>query len=170
MTADPADPAAPLEPVAAAAALESLRVLKARYFRLLDGQRWDELAELFTDPAHIDVSGERGDPDGRDPAISPSAFVEGVARALRGARSAHHGHMPELALTSSTTATGIWAMEDRIWWPEGSPVHRLHGWGHYHERYRRSPDPAVGVDGWRIESMRLDRLVRLFDDDGDGDN
>lgn len=176
MTADaagaaaPLDPVAPLDPAATAAALESLRVLKARYFRLLDSRRWDELAGLFTDPAHIDVSGERGDDRGeRDLATSPREFVDGVARALRGARSVHHGHMPELSLTSSTTATGVWAMEDRIWWPPGSPVRELHGWGHYHERYRRSPDPAVGVDGWRIESMRLVRLVRLVDgDDGSG--
>ncbi len=156
----------PVDPVERATALEALRVLKARYFRLLDTQRWDELAELFTDPALIDVSGERSDPgDGGATSTSPAEFVEGVARALRGARSVHHGHMPELLLTSSSTATGIWSMEDRIWWPEGSPVRRLHGWGHYHERYRRDPDPGIGVDGWRIESMRLERLVRRIDDD-----
>lgn len=175
MTGDRADPVAPLDPTSPdppvvdpaelTTSLEAIRVLKARYFRLLDTQQWDELAELFTDPVHIDVSGEGGGRGaGGEVATSPSEFVGGVARALRGARSVHHGHMPELVLTSSTTATGIWAMEDRIWWPEGSPVRRLHGWGHYHERYRRSPDPAVGVDGWRIESMRLERLVRLLDD------
>ena len=149
-----------VEPAARSAALQALQVLKARYFRLLDTQRWDELAELFTDPAHIDVSGEAG---GAEVATSPAAFVAGVERALRGARSVHHGHMPELLITSPTTATGVWAMEDRIWWPEGSPVRRLHGWGHYHERYRRAADPAVGVDGWRIESMRLERLERRID-------
>ncbi len=150
-----------LDPMDQAVALEALRVLKARYFRLLDTQRWDELAELFTDPAHIDVSGDTG---GGEVATSPAAFVAGVASALMGARSVHHGHMPELVLTSPTTATGIWAMEDRIWWPEGAPVRRLHGWGHYHERYRRDPDPRLGVDGWRIESMRLERLVRRIDE------
>jgi hypothetical protein len=149
-----------VEPAARSAALQALQVLKARYFRLLDTQRWDELAGLFTDPAHIDVSGEAG---GEEVATSPAAFVAGVERALRGARSVHHGHMPELLITSPTTATGVWAMEDRIWWPEGSPVRRLHGWGHYHERYRRAADPAVGVDGWRIESMRLERLERRID-------
>ena len=40
-------------------------------------------------------------------------------------------------------------MEDRIWFPEGAPVTRLVGQGHYHETYERT------MDGWRIASMRL---------------
>jgi hypothetical protein len=68
--------------------------------------------------------------------------------------------MPELELTSPDTATGIWAMQDQIWWPEGAPVRRLVGSGHYHETYRRTPD------GWRIASMRLTRLHREVEPGG----
>ncbi len=50
----------------------------------------------------------------------------------------HHGHMPEITLLSDTTARGIWAMEDKLWWPEGSPLVHLHGYGHYHETYEKS--------------------------------
>ena len=53
---------------------------------------------------------------------------------------------------TAVTATGTWAMEDRIWWPEGSPVRFLHGYGHYHETY------VVTERGWRIATMRLTRL------------
>jgi hypothetical protein len=65
--------------------------------------------------------------------------------------------MPELHLDSATEASGIWAMEDRIWWADGAPVSRLVGYGHYHETYRRTSD------GWRIASMRLTRLHRSID-------
>lgn len=129
--------------------LEQLRRLKARYFRALDTKDWYGLVQVFTDPVHIDVSD-----DGAGTTTSPAEFVASVRRALAGATTVHHGHMPELELTSPTTAIGIWAMQDQIVWPEGSPVRRLDGAGHYHETYRRT------ADGWRIESMRLTRLHR----------
>jgi len=66
----------------------------------------------------------------------------------------HHGHMPEIELTSATTATGIWAMEDHLWFSEGHPlgIAQLHGYGHYHETYEK-----VG-DRWYIKSLVLTRL------------
>jgi hypothetical protein len=80
-----------------------------------------------------------------------------VSGILESVVTVHHGHMPELRLTSPTTATGVWAMEDELWWPEGSPIRHLHGYGHYHETYAKTPA------GWRISSMRLTRLQRLLD-------
>ena len=54
--------------------------------------------------------------------------------------------------TGDPTATGIWAMEDRLWWSVDGRERRLHGWGHYHERYRK-------VDGqWLIAYRRLERI------------
>lgn len=138
------------------AELEALRALKARYFRLLDGQDWEALVHVFTPRVDIDVVA-----DGAGVQHDPVAFVDGVRRALEGATSVHQGFLPELELMSADTASGIWAMEDRIWFPEGSPVRRLHGWGHYHERYTKGPD------GWRIAAMRLTRLRReVVTDDG----
>ena len=64
----------------------------------------------------------------------------------------HHGHMPEIEIISSTSAKGIWAMEDVPRWPTGAAVKTLHGYGHYHETYRKTED------GWRIQSSRLSRL------------
>ncbi len=61
--------------------------------------------------------------------------------------------MPEIDVTSPTTATGVWAMEDMLRWPDGS---ELHGFGHYHEAY-------ANVDGdWRIKSTLLTRLRMDF--------
>ena len=134
--------------------LEAIRQLKARYFRLLDTRDWDGLVEVFTDPVEIDVR-----QDGGGVATSPQAFVASVRESLAGAVTVHHGHMPELELTSASSATGIWAMEDHIWFPDGAPVSRLVGYGHYHETYRRTDA------GWRIASMRLTRLHRVLETD-----
>ena len=64
----------------------------------------------------------------------------------------HHGHAPEIELTSDDTARGIWAMEDKLWWTNGDHEEHLHGYGHYHEEYRK-------VDGrWLISYRKLTRL------------
>jgi len=65
----------------------------------------------------------------------------------------HHGHMPEIELTSETTAKGIWAMQDLLRWPDGR---ELCGYGHYHETYVRRGGE------WRIQSSKLTRLRTDF--------
>ena len=76
-------------------------------------------------------------------------FITGV---LVGVTTVHHGHMMEVEVLSPTTAHAITAMEDELWWPEGSPVSWMHGYGHYDEDY-------VYEDGaWRISCNRLTRL------------
>jgi hypothetical protein len=132
--------------------LEAIRQLKARYFRLMDTKDWDGLAAVFTDDVEIDVTGEGG------------GVTHGVAEYLPFLRSmiedvttVHHGHTPEITLTSPTMATGIWALEDQLWWPAGSPITHLHGFGHYHETYAKTDE------GWRIASMTITRLHRIVD-------
>lgn len=128
-------------------AIERIRGLKARYFRLLDTRDWVGLVGVFTETITVDVEGNGGPRD-----TTAVAFVDRVAERLAGATTVHHGHTPEIHVASDTTATGTWAMEDEIWWPEGHEPSHLHGYGHYHERYEV-------VDGvWRIRSMQLTRL------------
>ncbi len=46
-------------------------------------------------------------------------------------------------------------MEDQLWWTNGAVEEHLHGWGHYHEEYRR-------VDGvWLISYRALTRLRQV---------
>jgi hypothetical protein len=127
--------------------IEAIKRLKARYFRLLDTKRWDEWGLVFTADAMMEL------PEADAVVHSRDEIVGGVSAALDGARTVHHGHMPEIQLTGDDTATGIWAMEDFVEWasPDGPPV-GLHGYGHYVEEYRRD-------DGeWRIARTRLERL------------
>ncbi|NKS59270.1 nuclear transport factor 2 family protein [Rhodococcus hoagii] len=137
----------PVNPRTTAADIEAIRALKARYFRLMDTKDWDGLAAVFTDDVTIDMTETGGGVTHSVDEYMPflRANIENVA-------TVHHGHMPEITLTSPTTATGVWAMEDKLWWPDGAPVRSLHGYGHYVEEYRKAGDD------WRIASMRLTRL------------
>lgn len=139
-----------MDPLAELLAIEAIRRLKARYFQCVDGKDWAGFAALFTDDARFDITADV-------PGVvfeGPSAIVAAASGGLTGAVSIHHGHCPEIEIQSAGSARGTWAMEDRIWWPEGAavPLVSLHGFGHYHETYAR-----IG-DRWLIRSLVLTRL------------
>lgn len=123
--------------------LEEIKKLKARYFRGLDSKDWDLYGEVFAEDVVVDLSTAGGDVyRGRD------AFLA-YARGLQLVQSVHQGHMPEIDLTSETTAAGIWSFEDYNLWEDGS---QNHGYGHYRETYEK-------VAGrWRIKTMKLSYL------------
>ena len=124
--------------------MEAIRQLKARYFRTMDTKDWEEMRKVFTDDVVADTSAAGG-----SVITGADEFVGFLEETLSGATTVHQGHMPEIALTSPTTATGIWALNDVVIWPNGT---RLDGYGHYHETYEK-----VGYD-WRIKSLKLTRL------------
>ena len=129
-------------------AIEDIRQLKARYFRVLDEQDWDALERIFTETAEIDTT------DDGAPILSGGvAFRKFLEPILAGVKTVHHGHTSEIVLISADEASGIWAMEDRLWFPEASGGGYLHGFGWYRERYCRGPEGL-----WRIDAMRLQRI------------
>lgn len=143
--------------------LEALRQLKARYCRFLDTKDSEGWRSLFSTDVVVtlDMAASSG---GADPMTAPPVegvdnFVPRVLAGLRDAATMHHCHTPELTLTSATTATGIWAMEDWIIFGDGR---ELHGAGHYHETYEKQ-------DGaWRIKTLHLTRtIVRVTGGDED---
>lgn len=130
--------------------IEAIKQLKARYFRLMDTKQWAEMGEVFADDVDIDMTSEGG-----LHTTSRDAFMPFLEQAIGNVVTVHHGHMPEIVLTSETTARGTWAMEDKLWFPagtEGLPGTHMHGYGHYHETYEKSGGE------WRIKTLRLTRL------------
>lgn len=128
--------------------ITAIEQLKARYFRTMDTKDWAGMRELFTDGVVMDTTESGGNViSGAD------EFMEFLQETLAGVVTVHHGHTPEIELTSSTTATGIWAMEDMLRWPDGS---ELHGYGHYHETYEKADSE------WRIATSTLTRLRMDF--------
>ncbi len=135
-------------------AIEDIKQLKARYFRCMDTKDWTGLAAVFAPDAEADFSGEAHDGSNPDAArIRGGAAIAAFMRqSVESIVTVHHGHMPEIEMTSAASARGIWAMEDVLRWPAGGPISTLHGFGHYHETYER-------IDGrWYIRSLRLSRL------------
>lgn len=127
-----------------------IQALKARYFRFVDTRNWDGLASVFTPDALLHF------PENQDEPVHHSVATDWIRDSLEGSVSIHHGHMPEIDIVSEERATGIWAMEDEIYWPSDNPsglgLEYLHGYGHYHEKYSR-------IDGkWLIDSFTLTRL------------
>ena len=90
--------------------IEAIKQLKYKYMRCLDQKRWDEMAEVFTEDATAAYSGGKYSYQGRD------AILEFLSSSM-GAdtfHSSHQVHQPEIQLTSESTATGTWALQDVV--------------------------------------------------------
>ena len=113
-------------------ALEEIRMLKARRIRALDTQDWETYEALHA-PDHVSHN------EGEQEWVGAKANTERVARMNRemGIVSVHHAHTPEIKLLSPTEATGVWAMEDNLYWKQGEEEHWLRGFGFYHESYEK---------------------------------
>ena len=135
-------------------AAESIKQTKARYFHSLDNKDWRAFATVFTRDAQMDMREETRDEknliDGNE------NIARYVGQAVEGITTVHHGHMPIIEFTSNDSANVVWAMEDKLWKPEGStsqlPFSFMHGYGHYRETYRRIEDQ------WLIHTLKLTRL------------
>lgn len=145
-----------MTPVEYLTAVHEIEQLKARYFYGYDHKDWAFWRdEVWAPDGRLEVP-EMGKNIGpRDAMI---AWV--IERSMKQV-SVHHGHTPIIEITSRTTATGIWAMEDRLYrhrdHPDYEDAARILGFGHYHERY-------VKLDvGWRILSTRLTRLRTVYE-------
>jgi len=132
-------------------AIEEIKQVKARYFRCMDSKEWAGFEAVFAPDATADYT-----PPGGNPADWSSSGAANIAafvrKALEPAVTIHHGHMPEVEVTSPASAHAIFAMEDLIWWPEGSRRSTLHGWGHYHDTFEKSNGK------WVIKTLKLTRL------------
>lgn len=132
-------------------AIEEIKQLKAKYFLGVDTKDWDLWRrEVWAPDARLEPIEFPEGFDGVD------AIIDWISATMAPTTSVHHGHMPIIKLTSETTATGIWALEDHIYSPYDQPlngeVHHLHGFGHYYDDY-------VRLDvGWRIQHVRITRL------------
>ena len=126
--------------------IEAIKLLKYRYMRCIDQKGWQEMETLFTPNATCSYSGGKYKFDGRDAIMK--FLTESMARPTF--LSSHRVHHPEIELTSATTATGRWALED--WVIDEQHGITIHGAAFYEDRY-------VKVDGeWKIEHTGYERM------------
>ena len=134
--------------------IESIKKLKAQYFRHVDTKDWVRWADVFTEDAiltyDVNVLTDKNGPQTSEPSKGREAIVAGAKAVIGDASTVHHGFMPEIELTSPTTAEGIWAMEDILEWPDSR---KIHAYGFYNETYRKEQDGQ-----WRIATLHLVRI------------
>jgi len=126
--------------------IEAIRQLKYRYFRFLDTKQFEALGELLTEDATTAYQSGELSYRGRH------AIVAFLDEALGSADivTQHNGHHPEITLTSPTTATGVWYLEDRV--VVRAMDFEIIGTLLYDDRY-------VKVDGeWKIEHTGYERI------------
>src|SRR5579872_5294672 len=125
--------------------LEAIRELKARRDQAVDRKDWDSYAALHTD----DFVGA-AIPNQK--AVGGKAAAAALAVQLANVTTVHHSHSPVIAFQDRDHATGVWAMEDNLFWYRNGAKQWLRGFGFYHETYVR------GADGrWRFSHRRLER-------------
>ena len=125
--------------------IEAIKRVKYRYMRTLDQKLWDEMATCFTDDAVAAYSGGKYRYEGREAILEFLTTSMGAETFL----SAHRVHQPEIDLTSPTTATGTWAMDDVVVMTDWNLT--IRGAAFYEDRYEK-------VDGeWKIASTGYKR-------------
>ena len=123
--------------------VEEIKRLRARYVRLVDTKQWDSWSALLVEDFRLE--GDAGVHEGR------AEVVAMVSGALEDESTVHHVS-PEIVITGTDTATGVWAMEDIVRLElDGKPI-AFHGYGHYHDDYIRTDD------GWRFKRSVQTRL------------
>lgn len=131
--------------------IEAIKRLKYKYFRCLDQHRWDEMRECFTADATAAYSSGKYSFQGREQILK--FLIDAMDRPT--VVSAHHGHHPEIDITSPTTAVGIWALADVFIDLQANVTVR--GAAFYHDDY-------VKVGGqWKIKSTGYERTYEEFE-------
>jgi len=129
--------------------IEAIKRLKYKYLRCVDLKRWDELKECFAEDARSSFSGGAHSYDGREAIIN--FLKEGLPETRL---SMHHGHQPEIDITSDATATGTWALEDYLIDTEGN--WSMRGAAFYHDEYEKI------AGEWKIRSTGYNRVFEEF--------
>ena len=138
--------------------IEAIRQVKATYCRGVDTGDAALVRSILAEDCELDYVGCFVDPGSGVDFFPPMGIVLkgrrnfGSALVDLGIVSVHQVYTPEIALTGETTATAIWPMTDRLWFPQGAEYAAITGYGHYHETYEK-------VDGaWKLRTTRITRL------------
>jgi len=123
--------------------IEEIKQLKAKYFRLMDTKQWDDWVALFSETCEAIY-------EGYEPKRGGAEIVDFVRGMLDTGVTVHFGHMAEVVVTDSRSATGVWSMSDYLDCPG---TLQLRGYGHYHDEFVKDDSGT-----WRIDRLQLVRL------------
>jgi bile-acid 7alpha-dehydratase len=127
--------------------IEAIKRLRNKYFRCLDGKLWDEIAECFAEDVKASYFNGEIKVNGRQEIVN--FFKTGLTEALL---ALHHGHHPEIEVTSETTARGTWGLYNYLIDKGNNRGQRIGGV--YQDEY-------VKENGqWRIKSIVCNQLFQ----------
>ena len=122
--------------------IEAIKQVQGRFLRAADTQDADLVRTTIIDDFYCDTgSGGRGETRGIE------NFV--VRISTTPALAVHHALMPEIELTSPTTAKGTWAVHMFAKTADGTAID---GYGYYNNTYEK----VAGA--WRLSTLRLSWL------------
>lgn len=134
--------------------IAAIKRVKTKYFGCCDLHLFDELQECFTEDVKTRYHSGQYAFDGREQLMK--FLREAFAATMI---TSHHGHMPEVELTSPTTAVGIWAMQDYC--IDLAAGTTLRGAGYYRDEF-------VKVDGqWESKLISDDRIYAEIENRAD---
>jgi hypothetical protein len=125
--------------------LQAIYELKARRDHAVDQKDWDTYATLHTrDYVAMSIS--------TNPIVGGRAAADALAIQMANLTTVHHCHTPVIEFQDRHHATGVWAMEDNLFWKRNGEKQWLRGFGFYHERYVKELDGQ-----WRFSYRKLNR-------------
>jgi hypothetical protein len=140
-------------------ATQDIKQLKARYFRGVDTCDGDLVKSILAEDCMLDFMGCCTDPkSGKDYIPAMNVVMRGReswrsdGMSSLGIVSVHQGHNFEVEFTQDESATVIWSMTDRLWFPPGWQYTLMTGHGHYHDTYQN----VGGV--WKLKTTHITRL------------
>ena len=125
--------------------IEAIKRLKYRYMRSIDQKLWDEMRDCFTPDATTSYSG------GKYAFVGIEAIMKFMTESMDRPSflSSHRVHHPEIEISSESTASGRWALDDYV--IDTKHGLTIHGAAFYEDRY-------VKVGGaWKIQHTGYER-------------
>lgn len=126
--------------------IEAIKRLKYTYLRALDLKQWDELADCLAVDATAAYSDGKYSFSGREQIMAFLRQALGSETKI----TVHRVQQPEIDLTSATSATGTWALDDVV--IDTATNITLRGAAFYHDEYVKT------VNGWKIRHTGYQRV------------
>jgi hypothetical protein len=124
--------------------IEAIKQVQARFLRAADSQDTELIRTTIIDDFHCDTgSAGRGATSGIEDFVIRISSTPALA--------VHHALLPEIELTSPTTAKGIWAVHMFAKTADGTVVD---GYGYYNNTYEKV------AGSWRLSTLKLNWLHR----------